>query len=86
MIIKEMDYEGFFLNFQIDEMMERMNKAIEKKHTYHQVSVVSCLFTQKNDNKIIVPISVTYTRDTCKLLNMQEEDDDMKKNQTITKI
>lgn len=81
MIIKEWIMRGFF-NFQIDEMMERMNKAIEKKHTYHQVSVVSCFFTQKNDNKIIVPISVTYTRDTCtcKLLNMQEEDDDMKKN------
>lgn len=54
MKIREMDYEEFFFLFQIDEMIERMNKAIEKKHTYHRVSVVSSLFNFENNYKIIV--------------------------------
>lgn len=58
-----MDNEEFFFLFQIDEMIERMNKAIEKKHTYHLVSVVSSSQFWKIITKLLWHISDTYTQD-----------------------
>lgn len=49
-----MDYEEFFFLFQIDEMIERMNKVIEKKYIYYWVFVVSFFFNFENNYKIIV--------------------------------